>query len=450
MVRQGHRKQKSTAVRLSKGAAWGTRLVGLALFVLLTTSCAFAGPEKIANDLQAVDPTSTVNVIVQFAHVPTDTDHQNVRNMGGALLRNLQSIKAGLYSLSASALPGLSNDPNVVYISPDRQVKGSYDYAPATVGANIAWQFGLNGTGIGVAVIDSGITDHPDLHDPATGASRVVYSESLIDSNTADLYGHGTHVAGIVASNGASSKGAFPGMASNVRLINLRVLDQSGSGTDGVIIAAIHRAIALRDTYNIRVINFSMGRPIFESYNLDPLCQAVEAAWKAGIVVVVAAGNNGRDNSYGNYGYRTITSPGNDPYVITVGAMKTADTPIVTDDTIASYSSKGPTLLDHIVKPDLVAPGNRLTSLRAPGSTLDLQYAGNRVTSTGSLAPAYFILSGTSMATPVVSGAVGLLLQNQPQLTPDQVKARLMKTASKTFPYSSSVTDPITLVTYTS
>src|SRR5207245_481810 len=100
-------------------------------------------------------------------------------------------------------------------------------------------------------------------------------------------------------------------------------------------------------TYNIRVISFSMGRPIFESYNLDPLCQAVEAAWKAGIVVVVAAGNNGRDNSYGNYGYRTITSPGNDPYVITVGAMKTADTPIVTDDTIASYSSKGPTLLDH-------------------------------------------------------------------------------------------------------
>src|SRR5579885_3063506 len=108
-----------------------------------------------------------------------------------------------------------------------------------------------------------------------------------------------------------------------------------------------------------------MGRPVFESYTQDPLCQAAEQAWKAGIVVVVAAGNSGRDNSRGTNGYATIQAPGNDPYVIAVGAMKTLGTASRNDDLIASYSSKGPTLIDHIVKPDLVAPGNHINSALA-------------------------------------------------------------------------------------
>src|SRR5208282_4947363 len=150
------------------------------------------------------------------------------------------------------------------------------------------------------------------------------------------------------------------GMAPGANIINLRVLDQNGSGTDSQVVAAIQQAIQLKSQYNIRVINLSLGRPVFESYTLDPLCQAVEQAWQAGIVVVVAAGNDGRDNSEGTNGYMTITAPGNDPYVITVGAMKTEGTPTRTDDLIASYSSKGPTAIDHIVKPDLVAPGNNV------------------------------------------------------------------------------------------
>jgi serine protease AprX len=300
-----------------------------------------------------------------------------------------------------------------------------------------AAQYALDGTGIGVAVIDSGISNHPDLND-ASGNSRVVYSQSFVagDSTTADLYGHGTHVAGLVGGTGASSGRAnsypatYGGMAPNVNLINLRVLDQNGVGTDSQVIAAIEQAIALQSTYNIRVISMSLGRPVFESYTLDPVDQAVEQAWQAGIVVVVAAGNNGR--YWQTQGYGTIGVPGNDPAVITVGATKTQNSATRVDDVIASYSSKGPVAIDHIVKPDLVAPGNRLASLRVPGSTLDIGYP-QYVVAPSRGTPMYYMLSGTSMATPIVSGAVALMLQQNPALTPDQVKARLMKTAWKGF-----------------
>jgi serine protease AprX len=283
---------------------------------------------------------------------------------------------------------------------------------------------------------------------------RIVYSESFIGSPDAtDGYGHGTHVAGIVGGSGKDSTGigftrTFRGVAPNVNLINLRVLDQNGAGQEANVIAAIDRAIQLQSTYNIRIINLSLGHPVYESYTLDPLCQAVEAAWKAGIVVVTAAGNYGRDNSRYTRGYGTIVSPGNDPYVITVGATKTNGTKSRLDDSIASYSAKGPTAVDHIVKPDLVAPGNGVISLLAsPNCTLATNYPNTQVSPSSyqtwgaysNAAPNYFRLSGTSMATPVVSGAAALILQQQPFLTPDQVKARLMKTAGKMLPkYSTS------------
>jgi serine protease AprX len=263
------------------------------------------------------------------------------------------------------------------------------------------------------------------------------------------------------AGNGASSTGSaykvtLRGIAPNASLINLRVLDSNGVGSDSYVIAAIQRAIQLKSQYNIRIMNLSLGRPVAGSYQTDPLCQAVEAAWKAGIVVVVAAGNAGRDNSQSTSGYGTITAPGNDPYAITVGAMKTLGTPSRADDLIASYSSKGPTFLDHIVKPDIVAPGNRIVSDSSTGMNLAKNYPTNRVdysyymiSGTGR-SQDYFTLSGTSMATPMVSGAAALLLQQNPNLTPDQVKARLMKTASKSFPSYSNATDPVAGTIYTS
>lgn len=412
---------------------------------------------KLSPELRGVDPNRTLDVIVQFKNVPSEAEHQLVQAQGGSQKAELHFVKADVFRVKAGALSNLASDPRVAYISPDRKVGKSLDHVSQAVNADIAWSYGWDGSGIGVAVIDSGISAHPDLNASGLQTSRVVYSESFVAGNTStsDAYGHGTHVGGIIAGNAQGSanyRGTYRGMAPNAQLINLRALDQDGSGTDSSVIVAIQRAIQLKDTYNIRVINLSLGRGVYESYQLDPLCQAVEAAWKSGIVVVVAAGNSGRDNSLGTHGYGTIAVPANDPYVITVGATNMKNTFSRADDVVTSYSSKGPTLIDHVVKPDLVAPGNRIVSLISPGSKLarlnprsDVFPCDGTLTQCSSSlgSPAYFRLSGTSMATPVVSGAVALLLQSQPGLTPDQVKARLMKTAWKGFSQYATATDAV-------
>src|SRR5215471_17021161 len=331
-----------------------------------------------------VNAEPRVPVIVQFKTAPTASRLQSM-GQGGPKGRFLGAVRGGAFQLKLSELRTLANDPSVAYISPDRPVQIAADYAEQTVGADVALRYGLDGTGVTVAVIDSGISDHPDLHDPATGTSRVIYNESFIgSSDTSDGYGHGTHVAGILAGSAQMSGGldnpkAIYGVAPNVRLVNLKVLDSNGAGKDSNVINAIQRAIDLKSRYNIRVINLSLGRRVYESYKQDPLCQAVESAWKAGIVVVVAAGNWGRDNSLHTKGYGMIAAPGNDPYVITVGAMNTMSTADRSDDRIASYSSKGPTLVDHIVKPDLVAPVNKMASLMVAGSKLDDEFPQDEV-----------------------------------------------------------------------
>jgi serine protease AprX len=429
----------------------------------------FAASSKISPDLQNLDPNSTVRVIVQYAQPPAVQSGSGllggVLNLTTSLLKGvvntvLNLVNAVVYTGPASDLQTLANDPNVTYISPDRPVASQLDYSAAAVNAGAAWKLNLNGQGVGVAVIDSGIDSSADLSYLGL-LPRVVYTQDFTGGNGNDQYGHGTHVAGIIASNGIGSHclnctRSFIGIAPNASLINFRVLDANGAGFDSYVIQAIERAIALKQQYNIRVINLSLGRPVYESYKLDPLCQAVEAAWKAGIVVVAAAGNDGRDNTEGTDGYGTIESPGNDPYVITVGAMKAMGTYPRTDDLIASYSSKGPTAIDHIVKPDIVAPGNHVVSLLAPGSTLAGESENSVPVSyyerTTSTAPSthFLILNGTSMATPVVSGAVADIIQADPSLTPDQIKARLMKTAYKTFPVSSTAVDPVTGQAFTS
>ena len=429
-------------------------------FVMSFASLAFAG--QLSKDLPPTTSNAQVDVIVQFKTLPTK-DQLKLLGPYGQVKKTFNSIKAVNVTVSASVLAALKADPNVKYVSPNRNHRAFLDLTAAAVNANVAWQYGFDGTGVGVAVIDSGIVQKQDLTAANGVTSRIVYSENFATGQTdaSDGYGHGTHVAGIIGSNGSSSTGVgfkrtFKGIAPNVNLVNLRVLDANGGGLEADVIAAIQQAINLQSTYNIRVINLSLGRPVFESYTLDPLCQAVEAAWQAGIVVVVAAGNYGRDNTLGTLGYGTISSPGNDPYAITVGAMNTNGTASTSDDTIASFSSKGPTLADHIVKPDLVAPGNNVISLLAPNSTLALSFPKtlilNATYETLGLpgkSGDYFRLSGTSMATPVVAGAAALLIQQHPSLTPDQVKARLMKTAAKNITLYSTGIDATTLQSFT-
>jgi serine protease AprX len=435
-------------------------------YLILGATLAFAGPRIISKDLKNQSAGQWVKVIVQYRVPPSQAHLDRAVAKGAVLQLNLPVINGSAFAVKSSSLAALAKDPDVAYISLDRAVWATAtvtDFYDQAVLAPYAWSKNLSGSGIGVAVIDSGIDASKDFTLASGTASRIVYNQSFVSGQTTanDLYGHGTHVAGILAGNGMNSRGTkfrktFMGIADNVNLINLRVLDQNGGGLDSSVIAAIQRAISLKSKYNIRVINLSLGRPVYESYKLDPLCQAIEAAWKAGIVVVVAAGNEGRNNSAGTDGYGTIAAPGNDPYAITVGAMKPMGTSTRADDLIASYSSKGPTLFDHVVKPDVVAPGNLVVSVLASSTATLVKSAPanivalNSYSTTAKGASSYFTLSGTSMATPVVSGAVALLLQKNGSLTPDQVKARLMKSAYKTFPRYSTAKDPTTGKSYTS
>jgi serine protease AprX len=461
--------------KTSMSAAWG-RKISVLVLCLFAAQTGFAGNQgsdknkangphaKLSGELRGLNGNDPVDVIVQFRVKPTAA-HYGFLAANGVKFKNkkaLRYLNSVALRLSPNALAFLEAHPDIAYVSLDRRVQRAADVAAPAVLADIAaQQYGLNGSGIGVAVIDSGVSDHPDLHSSShPNKSRVVYSESFVagDSSTADGYGHGTHVAGIIGGNGSASASGYSrqytGIAPGVNIINLRVLDANGGGSDSAVIAAIDRAIDLKNIYNIRVINLSLGRPVQESYTLDPICQAVEAAWNAGITVIVAAGNNGRTNYSVTQGYATINSPGNDPYVITVGAVSGHGTDTRTDDAIASFSSKGPSFLDHIAKPDVVAPGNGIVSLLAAGSTLDANFPQSKVApnpvqscnllnvctiTTGQAQ--YFAMSGTSMATPVVSGAAALLLQQNPNLTPDQIKARLMKTAWKGLPQFSTALD---------
>ncbi|HTW80348.1 MAG TPA: S8 family peptidase [Terracidiphilus sp.] len=457
----------------------------LSLLIVFTAHLeAQTASSKISWDLQNQPSTGNVPVIVQYYNPPSSLETLLLGLLGGVVNLVLGTINALAINVPYNSLNALAADANVKYISLDRSVAARQEvvipaanYTVEPINAPVVWQKGYIGTNIGVAVIDSGITPAPDLASnsltlplgqpivaqllAATSEvapwsnGRIVYSQNFVpgQSDALDHYGHGTHVSGLIAGNGAQSSGTqyfrtFYGSAPNANIINLRVLDENGAGTDSAVIAAISRAIALKNTFNIRVINLSLGRPIYESYTLDPLCQAVEKAWQAGIVVVVAAGNDGRDLNASPEGYGTINAPGNDPYVLTVGAMNTQFTPQLSDDIIASYSSKGPSFVDHFVKPDIVAPGNLVTSLEYADDQLAVEnpsfytwYSFYQTNGSETPSSAYFPLSGTSMATGVTSGAVADLLQAAPQLTPNQVKARIMANGDRSyFPATSSVT----------
>jgi serine protease AprX len=451
-------------------AAWGKRLIAT---LLLMTGMAFAEqtvtkiphpsliPGNVAPDVAAImsqsgkNPNQPVKLIVQYKQAPKAAALARAENLGGHVSKHLDLIKGAAMTVPAGSLAALANDPEVAFVSIDHPMQVADDLTNGAIGTSAAWNAGYTGAGVTVAVVDSGINDsHPDLWNSSETTSRVLYHEDFTGTPTTnsagakyDLYGHGTHVAGIIGGNGYLSGGQYEGVAPGVSLVDLRALDENGAGTDSTVIAAIQEAITLQSTYNIRVINLSLGRGIAVSYTQDPLCQAVESAWKSGIVVVVAAGNYGRLSVDGSNGFGTITAPGNDPFVVTVGATKSNGSPAVSAETLASYSSKGPTTYDHIVKPDLVAPGNDVVSLSAPGATLEADFPAELVNGTDGN-PDYFTLSGTSMATPAVAGTVALMLQEQSTLTPDQVKARLMVTTYKMGLTSTSAYVPHLLQTF--
>jgi serine protease AprX len=351
----------------------------------------------------------------------------------------LRLIGGQVLDLPNKLIERLAAHPDVFRIHYDRPTAGANYRTALTTGTRAVQQMlGLTGAGVGIAVIDSGIaTWHDDLTTSSGSTSlpfgnqRVAAFVDFVNGQTLpyDDFGHGTHVAGIIAGNGTDSSGQKAGSAPDATLVSLKVLDANGAGSISQIIQALDWVYANHVQYNIRVVNMSVGAQIHESYWTDPLTLAAKQLVDAGVVVVSAAGNYGK-NSSGQPIWGGIAAPGNAPWVITVGASSTNGTPARSDDTMASFSSRGPTYIDWGAKPDLVAPGAGTVSLAAPGSALANAHPSALLPGTNGTLQ-YLSLSGTSMATPVVSGVVAQMLQANPSLTPNAVKAILQYTAQQ-------------------
>lgn len=356
-----------------------------------------------------------------------------INKVGGEVSSQFDIINSAVATLDESQVARLGNNNEIVSIVENSGVKlsaaeylgaktgdgkTSTDY-PEVVGADVVWDAGVTGDGVTIAVLDTGIVKLPSIKKDADGNSgRVVAWADMIESSDkpVDPNGHGSHVAGVMVNSDLGGDDHWNGVAPNADLVAIRVLDENGYGTYESVIAGLQWVVDHKDEYNIKVVNLSLVSEVQAPYWADPLSQAVTAAWANGLTVIVAAGNEGPSPM-------SISSPGNNPYAITVGAFTDAYTPDDwSDDYIADFSSAGPTL-DGFTKPDLVAPGGHIASITPQNSVLNDQYPD------GKLPANYFQMAGTSQATGVTSGVAALILSNDPSLSNDQVKMRLLSTA---------------------
>jgi len=369
-----------------------------------TASASFGSETVIVTGSGSLSPTSAV------------------LQVGGSVLTHYTIINGVLASVPVASEPVLAALPGIV-VTPDEEVSLQADTAtpprqpaavfPQQTGADQLATAGNTGQGISVAVLDTGISSLPDL------AGRLLGGVDLTNDNDPfqDRYGHGTFVAGLIAGNGASSGGQYAGEATGANLVSVKVAGVSGKSDLGTLISGLQWAVNNRAQYNIKVLNISLGYQPKGSTVTNPLDQAVERAWQSGITVVASAGNAGPFNG-------TILSPGDDPLVITVAALDDLGQVSVSNDTMTAFSSVGPTSTDGWVKPDLVISGRSVVSLAAPGSTI---YNNNP---SARIAAANFVGSGTSFSSAITSGAAALVIAQNPGITPNQVKARLLGTAT--------------------
>jgi serine protease AprX len=370
----------------------------------------------------AASADATESVIVTASGLLSPV--QAVLELGGTVLEQFQIIDGVEALIPAviepllAALPGITVTPNVSVNVQSTPPVSTGPHTPSDAflqqtGATQLAADGDTGQGVTVAVMDTGIDDLPDF------AGRLIGGVDLTGENDPfqDDYGHGTFVAGLIAGDGASSNGQYSGEAPGANLVSIKVAGASGQTNLATLILGLQWAVLNKAIYNIKVLNLSLGYHSDQSTVINPLDQAVQVAWDSGITVVVSAGNAGPFNG-------TILSPGDDPLVITVGALDDMAQSSVADDEMTNFSSVGPTTPDGWVKPDLVTSGRSVVSLAAPGSTIYNEFPSARIGS------ANFVGSGTSFSAAITSGAAALVLADNPGLTPDQVKARLLGTTN--------------------
>ena len=432
----------ATLKPICKSVNWGGRALRLLITLVVvvgllpasSSSMAVARVQPILLEMAAQQPDQVVSVIVQKT-AKDDRVERAVKALGGTITADLSIINGFAVELKAKEIVQLVKADGVRQVSLDAPMVSTncnsdcltsasnltniYDKA---IGADKVW-LGTpkrQGTGIGVAVVDAGINWQSDLY-TKSGKNRVVANVRFntdYNQTTFDNFGHGSHIAGIVGGNGSASSGKYIGVAPMSDIINVKVSNDDGSTTASKVVAGLQWVLENRTKYNIRVVNLSLNSAVSESYHTNPLNAAVEILWFNGIVVVVSAGNSGTGALY---------PPANDPFVITVGASDDKGTTSLADDVVTTFSAYG-TTQDGFAKPDLVAPGKNIVSLMGNTSgVIPLQHPGNRVDNS------YFRMSGTSMSTPMVAGAVALLLEDEPTLNPDQVKYRLKATANKSW-----------------
>ena len=364
---------------------------------------------------------------------------ERVSRLGGEVQAEFLHLPLRAMRVPADQLAALAAGGDVRVIDVNAPVQAASVSARVTAGVPTQGSsaFWPASGDIAIAVVDSGVAPHADLSlvhsvsclhaDAAYMNRRALGNTSGIchDTRAADSYGHGTHIAGSAAGTGLLSSGKHVGVSPGAPIVSLQVLDDDGKGTTLNVVAALDWILEHRDTYNIRVVNMSLGKVVQESADVDPLVLAAEAAWDAGVVIVASAGN------YGNYGGFTVVSPGNSRKVITVGSLTDNRTAGVGDDYVSTYSSTGPTSIDLVLKPDLLAPGNRFVAAATALSHLK-RAVGDRNVECGVNCDRHYVeMSGTSMAAGIVSGSVAAMLSKNPSLSPATIKARLMRSSRK-------------------
>ncbi|HMC37980.1 MAG TPA: S8 family peptidase [Actinomycetota bacterium] len=383
-----------------------------------------SGPAKTDPALQqmaAEHPHTLLPVIVRVASPSPDGAERLVERLGGRVTHELPIIGGFSAQVPGSAIPALAKSKDVATIWSDGRVHMASQQGPPGRGAPTDVQNTVNmrhalelstGAGVTVALLDTGVSQVSDLGDRVL--ARIDFTP---DHNGYDTYGHGTHMAGIIAGDGTASSGAWAGAAPDANLVSVKVAGADGSTDVSIVIAGMQWIVSHRAQYNIRVLNLSFGTDATQSYVIDPLDYAVERVWQSGILVVVAAGNRGP-------AVGTVNKPGDDPFVVTVGAADLHNNHNKNDDAVAAFSSVGPTQ-DGLAKPYLVAPGIRIVSDRAAGSTIDQLYPKARI------GDSYFKGTGTSQAAAILSGIAALMFQANPRLTPDVAKAALLGTTNR-------------------